>query len=1474
MPLPDPAASSITVAVRVRPFTVREAAQINRQEESTLFLGDGSLAGVSTPKLNSRGLRSVIKVIDDRCLVFDPPEDNPVQKFSRTVVPNGKKTKDQVFAFDRIFDDHATQTDVYEATTKQLLDSVMDGYNATVFAYGATGCGKTHTITGTPQSPGIIFLTMQELFEKIEETSQEKVTEISLSYLEIYNETIRDLLVPGGGINAPKGGLMLREDSNQAVTVAGLTSYHPKNVQEVMDMIVRGNEFRTVSPTMANAVSSRSHAVLQINVAMKDRNAAVSEPHTMATLSIIDLAGSERASATQNRGERLIEGANINKSLLALGSCINALCDPQKHNHVPYRNSKLTRLLKFSLGGNCKTVMIVCVSPSSAHYDETQNTLRYANRAKNIQTKVTRNVFNVNRHVKDFLVKIDEQIALINELKAQQKDAERTFYAKFRKQAEKRDASCKEGLLRIRAAYENAANERLEKITNMRRLKAFERRISLLGAWIHAFESAAAAHLNNADDERPSIPESLSAVRKTAEGIMVELENSRHVLLQKVEKSNWDRAMETALSHSIKQLPVDKNSDGSEVARLRKEVDMLKMDFEAQMYRQVVEQEKLGDAALMQVLLAAQLEMLMALNDTMGMSEEAAVAKAKQIINRLLEAGHKAVSHVVKPDGSLGASAFDASGGLSHAHSHFGLTKRGPSFGGAGGGSGGKLGFGYGGAGSAASSLSAAARGRRKSGRESFGFGGASISGVRNPGARSNFGRASLGPGAVSRTSFGGGGLAGGGVSLYQSSQVSKGQASGGGVSLYQDSFSNKGYSSSSNAYQSQVNGVSNHQNQAGADFDSTAAVSDASASAISNHSGFSGQSVPVSSADAHQQVTFTGPGASSGFGFAYAEANSPLKTTPRRRTAGLGTRVNVSFTPVKRLSMARPSSQASKRNVRWRDDDDEGTLADFANTPPRFSLSPMTTPEGQQQQQQHMIATGSPHSSKLSSSFTPDVDTDGDMDAVATNENINDDNDKNEDDDLDKPMPPAPMLPSYLQESLDGNSKDNKNPKSDNDNQNDSSFMDEANTSVMSDISMTAAPPVTVPPSSLPSPVSAGGAGASIPRPSSSNRSRFAAGFLSRGSRLSLSGGSMSGIPVSGAGAGSSPDALRTMYNGSPVTHGNGSIGSPSSIPRVASPRNYVGSGPLASKAFGGGDENRPPLPSSLSRSNTPIQTHFQSQSQAQTQTHSASPSSSSFGEKTSFAVAAAAPRGSRFDSFRNTVVASGQQGCADPSEDLEMSQDDDIPCLEEPDPNPELKPEPKPEPEARITANPQARKAERAGLRRASIGSRNWRPPVATSNAASTTSTAPKLVSISEDSTMTVDIDVGSVRKSLSLGSTSSSRRRSSIGIRQAPRAVSPPPLQAATQALSSGQERRMNLKSGSGPGSPGRRKNTGSLRRSLGDGKKVGGVGESKKVTVTGLAGQPQGQPVPKPAESSGSGTIGRTRRDIGRRTSLRF
>ncbi|KAL8840893.1 MAG: hypothetical protein Q9170_001157 [Blastenia crenularia] len=637
-------ASSISVAIRVRPFTVREAAQLTHVPEGPLFLGDGSLAGTPTPRPASKGIRPVLKVVDDKCLVFDPPDDNQIARNAKLCGPPGRRSKDQTFGFDRVFDENTSQEEVYEATTRNLLDSVLDGYNATVFAYGATGCGKTHTITGTAQQPGVIVLTMQELFERIADRTDDKVTDVSLSYLEIYNETIRDLLVPGGS----KQGLMLREDANQAVSVAGLSSHHPQSVQEVMDMIVRGNEYRTMSPTEANATSSRSHAVLQVNVSQKDRNADVNEPHTMATLSIIDLAGSERASATKNRGERLTEGANINKSLLALGSCINALCDPKKKNHIPYRNSKLTRLLKFSLGGNCKTVMIVCVSPSSQHFEETQNTLRYANRAKNIQTKVTRNVYNVNRHVKDFLVKIDEQMALINELKEQHKNYEAVAFAKFKKQDEKRDMVSREGIARIRSAYEHSEKERLERILNMKKLRQIERRIAMISSWVAAFD-----HVCDNDDNEDSL-QNLSAMRKTAQGVLLELEGSRHHYHHRLTKSNWKRPIDSSLQNAIKQLrELNAESEGHDTANLTREAELLKANAERDALAAVAEDEKAGDAGVVQVLLQAHFDTVAAIQNILSLSEGEAVRTAKTILNKILQSCTSVTSHVIKPDGSL-----------------------------------------------------------------------------------------------------------------------------------------------------------------------------------------------------------------------------------------------------------------------------------------------------------------------------------------------------------------------------------------------------------------------------------------------------------------------------------------------------------------------------------------------------------------------------------------------------------------------------------------------------------------------------------------------------------------------------------------------------------------------------------------------------------------------------------------------------
>ena len=258
---------------------------------------------------------------------------------------------------------------------------------------------------------------MADLFQQIEDRKGDYTAEVVVTFLEIYNEEIRDLLADPGA-PTPRGGLQIRED--KAVKVVGLTELRPETAEQVKDIVLMGNSRRTQSPTHANETSSRSHAVLQIHVTQSPRTASLTEERFMGTLSIIDLAGSERAAATTNMGQRMVEGANINKSLLALGNCINALCESGGAvRHVPYRNSKLTRLLKFSLGGNCKTVMIVCVAPTSLHFDDTHNTLIYAERATKIKTRVvTRNVVNVDRHVGQYVEAINRLNAEVAELKA------------------------------------------------------------------------------------------------------------------------------------------------------------------------------------------------------------------------------------------------------------------------------------------------------------------------------------------------------------------------------------------------------------------------------------------------------------------------------------------------------------------------------------------------------------------------------------------------------------------------------------------------------------------------------------------------------------------------------------------------------------------------------------------------------------------------------------------------------------------------------------------------------------------------------------------------------------------------------------------------------------------------------------------------------------------------------------------------
>jgi len=368
-----------------------------------------------------------VKPIDESMLIFDPSSSShngsggdqssteALQRFQGTRNGSGKDLR---FVFDRVFDKESTQLDVYEHTTKNLLSDVLNGYNCTVFCYGQTGSGKTHTMQGSDSSgPGVLILTVIDLFQMIERLKKERDVQVTVSYLEVYNEQIRDLLRSRRKGETKPPNLMLLQDAQRGVRVAGLSEFKPRTAQEVLDLLKKGNENRMQAGTAANAASSRSHAVFQILVESRERTDTSAEVR-IGKLSLIDLAGSERASETKNRGLRLTEGGNINKSLLALANCINALAKNKRKKYIPYRNSKLTRLLSDSLNGNCRSCMIACVSPSSLCYEDTYNTLKYASRTRNIKTKIVKNVRHVDMHIGKYR-------KLIKDLQNQIKDQKR-----------------------------------------------------------------------------------------------------------------------------------------------------------------------------------------------------------------------------------------------------------------------------------------------------------------------------------------------------------------------------------------------------------------------------------------------------------------------------------------------------------------------------------------------------------------------------------------------------------------------------------------------------------------------------------------------------------------------------------------------------------------------------------------------------------------------------------------------------------------------------------------------------------------------------------------------------------------------------------------------------------------------------------------------------------------------------------------
>ncbi|KAK2629229.1 hypothetical protein QTJ16_000049 [Diplocarpon rosae] len=415
-------------------------------------------SSASTPSLRSRGsdmtlgreapggnVRVVVRVRaflprelerGAECLI----EMNPRTQATSLLVPNDtdpantrsktrKVIEEKSFTFDNSFwshdakDEHyAHQEDVYNSLGEEFLDHNFEGYHTCIFAYGQTGSGKSYTMMGTPDQPGLIPRTCEDLFQRIEAAQNETPNisyNVRVSYFEVYNEHVRDLLVPVQP-NQPPYYLKIRESPTEGPYIKDLTDAPVRNISEIMKHMKTGDASRTTASTKMNDTSSRSHSVFTIMLKQIHHDMDTDETtERTARIRLVDLAGSERAKATEATGARLREGSNINKSLTTLGRVIAALADPKQHRPgkrskdiVPYRDSILTWLLKDSLGGNSKTAMIACIAPSD--YDETLSTLRYADQAKRIRTRAIVNQDHVSAAERDAqIAAMAEEIRLL-----------------------------------------------------------------------------------------------------------------------------------------------------------------------------------------------------------------------------------------------------------------------------------------------------------------------------------------------------------------------------------------------------------------------------------------------------------------------------------------------------------------------------------------------------------------------------------------------------------------------------------------------------------------------------------------------------------------------------------------------------------------------------------------------------------------------------------------------------------------------------------------------------------------------------------------------------------------------------------------------------------------------------------------------------------------------------------------------------
>ena len=394
--------SSVKVCIRMRPLLQHEDAEFWQVNESTSTIFTANAYDNHTDLLS-----------DSYSLSNLPNRDIKRALMDSIYSP-------QSFTFDKVYDVEANSQMIYKEICRDLTKSVINGFNSSIFMYGQTTSGKTFTMLGSPNSPGILPCALRDVFNMISKEENRDSFNVYCSYIEIYNENIHDLLTDANF-------LKLIDDNKYGVVVAGAKRVKINNFEDGVGIKDYGEENRKYRETLCNEYSSRSHTIFQIFI--ESTETKVNEDGTQqytksrfSCLNLIDLAGSERISEYDPNKEGIGETGYINKSLFVLANVINRLADNTKKNHIPYRDSKLTRLLSQALGGNSMTAIICTVSPAALNYYQTLSTLRFAMRAKNVKLKPMANEFLDDKGKLEYFK--NEIKKLQNELKNKKRNEE------------------------------------------------------------------------------------------------------------------------------------------------------------------------------------------------------------------------------------------------------------------------------------------------------------------------------------------------------------------------------------------------------------------------------------------------------------------------------------------------------------------------------------------------------------------------------------------------------------------------------------------------------------------------------------------------------------------------------------------------------------------------------------------------------------------------------------------------------------------------------------------------------------------------------------------------------------------------------------------------------------------------------------------------------------------------------------------